>query len=594
MKHCPRCLQTYTDENLKFCRVDGAPLRTDSVEAEGSDTQLLPPKPTSDALPTQLLHTDTGQAIASGPPQTAMRPSQTGELKATDSINSTSSAQAIRGGIKRRKTFSVAALASLLVAFGIGGWFFFLRSPGSTATIDSIAVLPFENRSGNADSEYLSDGLTESLIYRLSQLPDLKVSPTSSVFRYKGRETDPPVIARELGVDSVLTGRVTQRGDNLTISVNLVDTRDGKSLWGEQYERRMSELLATQREITAEITNNLKIRLTGEGEHKLSKRYTDNNGAYQLYLQGRHHWSKRTKREIEKAIEYYRQAIALDSNYALAYVGIADAYNSLGKNSDLAPKDAIPPAKEAALQALEIDSSLAEAHAALADSAAIYDWDWALSEREFKRALELNPNVSYTHLAHATGYLASQGRGDEMVAGLKRALEIEPLSLINNSVLVTAYLYARQNDKALEQGRKAFELDPNFVIARQWLCEAYIANGRYDEASKLGEDGLQRPTTNIAMLYVVGKAYAKQGRRREAEQYVNRMRDEAKTGYIRTYWLACIYAALGDKDKAFAELERSYEDRDIFLPRIKSDPQMDPLRDDPRFKSLLRRMNLPE
>jgi tetratricopeptide (TPR) repeat protein len=274
--------------------------------------------------------------------------------------------------------------------------------------------------------------------------------------------------------------------------------------------------------------------------------------------------------------------------------GVADCYNSMGKNADLAPREAIPPAKAAAQRALELDPGLAEAHAALADSKAIYDWNWVEAERGFNRALELNPNVAFTHLAYATSYLPAQGRADEVVAEIQRALELEPLSLIYHSILVTGYLFARQNDKALQQGQKALELDPNFWIARQWLGVAYIANGMYDEAREVAEGGLRLSSANSDMLFVVGLAHAKQGRRREAEQVIAQLRATARTRYVRTYWLACIYAALGDKDKAFAELEKSYEDRDNFLPRAKIDPLIDPLRDDPRFKDLLKRMKLPE
>ncbi len=495
------------------------------------------------------------------------------------------------GSPKTRKWWMIALLSLLALA---GGFLAYRSFAPSRQAIDSLAVLPFQNRSGNADSEYLSDGLAESLIYRLSQLPNLKVSPTSSVFRYKGKDADPLSIAKELSVQAVMTGHIAQRGDTLVISVELVDVPNNKTLWGEQYERKLSDLLAIQREMTTEITQRLQLKLSGEGEQKLAKKYTDNDEAYQLYLQGRHYWSRRTEKQTVKAIECYRRAIALDPNYALAFVGIADAYNSMGKNPDLAPKEAIPPAKEAARRALELDPSLAEAHAALADSAAIYDWDWALAEREFRRALELNPNVSYTHIAYGSSYLSSQGRADELVAEIKRALEIEPLSLINNSVLVTAYLYARQYDKALQQGRKAYDLDPNFKIAHHWLGLAYNVNGQADETIKLIEDSLKSSPSSTALLFVIGLAHAKQGHRREAEQYLEKLREAAKTRYVRTYWLACIYAALGDKDKAFAELEQSFEDRDIFLPRIKLDPDVDPLRDDPRFKDLLRRMNLTE
>ena len=483
-----------------------------------------------------------------------------------------------------------AALAGILA---IGG-FFGYRNFTTTKQIESIAVMPFENKSSDADTDYLSDGLAESLIYRLSQIPNLKVSPTSSVFRYKGKATDPQAIAKELGVDSVMTGRIVQRGDSLNISVNLVDTRNGKSLWGEQYERKMSELLATQKEIAAEITNNLKLKLSGESEQKLAKRYTNNDEAYQLYLKGRFHFAKRTRDDILKGIDYFQQAIKLDPNFALAFATIAESYNSLGKNADLPPKEVVPQAKAAATRALEIDPALAEAHGALADSLALYDWNWAESEREYATALGLDPNVSYIHLTRGASYFVPTGKRDEAVAELKRAVELEPLSLITNAIFGLSYLYAGQTEKALEQGKKAYDLEPNFRFGRQYLGYTHITLGRYDDAIALAEKGLQTSPQSQEDLVIVGIAYAKSGRKPEAEQDLERFRELSKTRYVRTVYTASIYAALGDKDKAFAELERSFADKDCFLPRIKLDPFMDPLRSDARFKNLLKRMNLPE
>lgn len=513
-----------------------------------------------------------------------------------DESNQTTTDEPRRDSITIKKSsfnkFAVGALLILLMAaIGLSYWFY---SKNITKQINSIAVLPFENRSGDADSDYLSDGLAESLIYRLSQIPDLKVSPTSSVFRYKGKETDAKKVADELGVDSVMTGRITQRGDSLTISVELVDVRNNKSLWGEQYERKMSELLQTQREIAAEITNNLKLKLSGESEQRLAKKYTHNNEAYQLYLKGKYHYARRNKDDVLKAIEYFREAIKIDPNFALSYVGIADSFNSLVKNPDLTPKEAIPQAKAAAVKALEIDPMLAEAHAALADSIAIADWNWAEVEREFKKALELDPNVAYTHVSYGTSYLMPMGRTAEAVAELERAVELEPLSLINNAVLVSGYIYAQQNEKAVEQGRKTYDLDPNFRFGQQWLIQAYIADGNYTEAIALSEKVLQTSPFAQEIIASAGQAYAKANRRREAEQCLDKLRELGKTQYLRFYWTASIYAALGDKDKAFAELEKAFQERDWFLPRLKVNPIFDNLRDDARFKDLLKRMNLPD
>ena len=616
MKRCPECRRDYNDDSLSFCLDDGAELLFGPARRSepGAVATGRPSEPgavatgfPSEEPPTAILHGTDSPSEAPTRAQihtTAAEPqSHVGEESEKQSFSANRAAELQRGqaGVSEKQSFSANRAAkplmiflgtAILIGAGFFGYRYFNTLP--TEQIRSIAVLPFENISGDPDSEYLSDGLAESLIYRLSQLPDLKVSPTSSVFRYKGKEADPQIIAKELGVDSVMTGRITQRGESLTISVNLVDTRNGRSLWGEQYERKLSDLLATQREIVAEITNNLQLELSGESEQKLAKNYTKSNEAYQLYLRGQYQWSKRTTDEIKKAIEAYKQATAIDPNFALAYVGIADAYNSLSKNGDLAAKDCVPLGKEAALHALEIDPTLSGAHAALADAAAIYDWDWALANKEFNRALELDPNVGYVHLSYSHSYLGPMKRLDEMLAEQKRALELEPLSLINNSVTVVGFIYTRQNDKALLQATKSFDLDPQFRIANRWLGIAYIANGKYDEALALGKDALTKWPDHPDILAFIGLAYARSGRRADAEKTIAVMKEVAKTRHVRTYWIAGIYASLGDKDRAFAELEQAFKDRDFFLTRASINPDLDPLRDDPRFRDLLKRMNLPE
>jgi eukaryotic-like serine/threonine-protein kinase len=465
------------------------------------------------------------------------------------------------------------------------------RSRSTVAAIQSIAVMPFVNASGNADVDYLSDGLTDSLIFRFSQLPNVKVSPTSSVMRFKNTTKDLAEVARDLNVDAVLSGRLMRAGDDLSVSVQLIDARTQKLIWAEQYDRKMADLMATQREIATTLTQKLQLRLAGD-ERGITKKYTSSNDAYQLYLKGRYHWSRRTKDDLDKAIDSYKKAIELDPNFALAYAATAEVYNSMGKDPDVPPKDCIPLAKAAATRALEIDPLLPQAHSALADSLALYDWNWTESERHFKKALELDPNIAYTHIAYGLAYLAAMGKADEVVAELQRAVELEPLAMLNNSVLTSAYVYDRKYDQALAQARSTYDLDPNFGLARVWLGFALIANGKYDEA--ISGIGRVSPDSSFGWMsnVVLAHAYAKQGKRAEAEQQISKLRDLAKTRYIRTYYLAAIYAALGDKDKAFAELEQSFAERDCFLGRIAIDPAMDPLRDDPRFKSLLKRMNL--
>ncbi len=502
-----------------------------------------------------------------------------------------SSAEYVVTGIRRHKV--VAGIVALVLVAGAIGLGLFWRARNNTAgVINSIAVMPFQNSSADADTEYLSDGLAQSLIYQLSQLPNLKVSPTSSVFHYKGKEIDAQKIGNELNVSAVMTGRVVKRGENLTISVELIDVHNNKLLWGEQYERKMSELLTTQREIAGEITNKLQLKLSGESEQKLAKKYTDNNEAYQLYLKGLFHFANRTKEDIQKSIEYFQQATKLDPNFAQAYVGISQAYSLMPSYSYLSAKEAFPQAKAAAQKALEIDPSLADGHAALATIFAAYDWNWSEAEREFKRAIELNPNVADIHYRYGLIYLVPVGRTDEAIREIKRALELEPLSIAMNANLAGAYMYARQNDRALEQARKTYDLDPNHITARVWLANVYESVGMYNEAIALSEESLKNHMADAYFLLYYGYAYAKTGRRDKAEEAIQKLRDLEKTEPVDPYDFAMIYVGLGDKDHAFVELEKSFNERGYYVPLLSVDPLMDPLRDDPRFVDLLKRVGV--
>jgi len=552
---------------MSFCLDDGAELLYGPASTDGPDTAILPATGVAEA-PTKAQLRTTDENVGAKPKEKASG---------------------------RHAGFRIAVLVALvpLVVFVAIFGYRYMQAGAVSDHLNSIAVLPFENRSGNSDTDYLSDGLTDSLIFRFSQLPNLKVSPTSSVMRYKGTSTDVADIAKELDVDAVLSGRLVQLGDNLSISVQLVDGRTKKLIWAEQYDRKMADLLATQREIATTLTQKMQLRLSGD-EKAIAKKYTNSNEAYQLYLKGRYHWSRRTKEDIIKAIDNYKRAIELDPSFALAYAATAEAYNSMGKNPDAPPKDCIPLAKQAAARALEIDPMLAQAHSALADSLALYDWDWAESERHFKKALELDPNISYTYVAYGGSYLEPVGKADEAVASLEKAVALEPSAMIDNCILTTTYIYARKYDKALAQGRSTYDLDPTFPFARHWLGFALIVNGNYDEAIALGRSVSPDAPFSWLADVVVGQAYAKQGKKAEAEEQISRLRELSKTRYVRPYYLASIYATLGDKDKAFAELDRSFAERDCYLGRVTVDPFMDPLRGDPRFKDLMKRMNLPQ
>src|SRR5712691_10965772 len=429
--------------------------------------------------------------------------------------------------------------AALIAVLGAGGWYYGFARRGET--IDSVAVLPFVNASADPNTEYLSDGITESLINSLSQLPHLKVMSRDSAFMYKGKETDARTVRQALGVRAVFKGRVMQRGDNLDISAELVDARDNSHIWGQQYSRKSSDIFALQGELAKEITGMLRMRLTGEDEERMAKSYTVNPEAYQDYLKGRFWWNKRSEDGADKGIEYFQQAIAKDSTYALAYDGLADGYNILGNYGYVPPKEAYPKAKEAALKALQIDDTLAEAHTSLAFVKTDYDWDWSGAEKEFQRAIELNPNYAYAHALH--GYhLFRMGRFEDAIAENKRALELDPLSLVANRILGQAFYYARKYDQAIEQLRKTLELDPNFTLAHMFLGMAYVQESKYKEGLAEIEKELGVSHGNAQALSVLGHAYAVAGRRVEAQKALGQLNELSKQKFVPAAYMAIIYA----------------------------------------------------
>ena len=573
MKRCPQCARDYNDDSMSFCLDDGSELLFGPASAlslsEESVTAILHNRDTVGNAPTQAQTYTTEQ--------TAVLPSGINELP--------------KHGFDKR-LIAAPLLLAIIVLGGFFGYRYF--KPAATEQINSIAVLPFQNKGGDADTDYLSDGLTESLIFRLSQLPGLKVSPTSSVMRYKGGETDVTKIASELGVDAVMSGRLVKRGDSLNITVELVDARNNKSLWGEQYERKMADLLATQREIATAITQKLELKLSGNDTKGITKKYTDNNDAYQLYLRGRYSFGKRTKDEMLRAIEYFEQAIKLDPKFALAYARIAETYGSMPAYPYMAPKEAFPPAKAAARKALEIDPTLSEAHTFLAYCLIIFDWNWAEGERSFKRAIELDPNNSAAHFRYGQIYLMPMRRFDEGIAEIKRGLELEPLDMNMSGSLGSAYFFAGRKDEALEQARRTSEVEPTHPISRWILSQAYLEKGMYEESRAHNEQWLLADPISQFALRDAGIAYAKLGRRDKAEEMIGRLREIAKKEYIPTTRIASIYGALGDMDKAFVELEKGFEARDWELYRSTIEPYMNDLRADPRFPELIKRLNLPE
>ena len=510
---------------------------------------------------------------------------------ATTQPVTSSSAEYIVSGIKQHKLIVLGILIVLII--GTVSLGLYLRARSTEAAIESIAVLPFQNRSTEADTDYLSEGLAESLIYRLSQLPNLRVSPTSSVFAYKNGQIDPVNAGKQLGVNAVLSGRIVQRGDNLTISAELIDVRYNKLLWGEQYERKMSELLQTQRDIAREIVEKLKLKVSGD-EKGLAKHYTESNEAYQLYLKGRFYWNKRTEEGMLKSLESYQQAIQIDPNFALAYSGLADAYDLMGAgdaSGTLPSAEAMTKAKAAALKALEIDDTLAEPHVSLAHVTYYYDRDWATAEREYQRAIALNPNYAQAHSWYSI-FLMSAGRFDEALAQAKRAQELDPLSLPINMSIGWVLLCARQNDQAAQQLRRTLEMDSNFILAHHRLGLVYEQQGKNDDA--IAEFQQVKNLAPGKPLGVAGlaHAYALAGKRAEAEKTLAELLEMSKQRYVSPALIAMIYAALGDKEQAFVWLERADSVRDALLSRLKVDSRFDNLRSDPRFANFVKRVGL--
>ena len=490
----------------------------------------------------------------------------------------------------RSGALRIAAIV-LLASLAAAGWFY-MRAGRGGETIDSVAVLPFVNGSTDPNMEYLSDGITESLINSLSQLPHLKVMSRDSAFRYKGKETNVEAVGKDLGVRAVFKGRVTQNGDSLAISAELIDARDSSHIWGQQYERKLADLDALREELAGEMVSALRMRLTDAEEKRLTKSYTANPEAYQDYLKGRYWWNKGTEEGFDKGIDFFQQAIAKDSTYSQAYSGMADCYSSLAEFGIISAREGYLRAKDAALKAVELDDTLAEAHTSLALIKTSYDWDWSGADKEFQRAIALNPSHADAHRLRAAA-LWQMGRLDEAIAETKLTLELDPLSLGDNAALGQEFFLAREYDRAIEQERKVLELDPNFIDAYYFRGLAYLKKSMYKEGMAEFEKGVAISPVNTEALTGLGYGYAVTGRRAEAQKVLDQLKELSKHEYVSAVWRAKIYAGLEEKDKAFEWLEEAYEDRSIVsVGFIKTNPMFDPLRSDPRYTDLLRRTNL--
>ncbi len=457
--------------------------------------------------------------------------------------------------------------------------------------IDSLAVLPFVNAGNDPNAEYLSDGISESIINSLSQLPQLRVMAWNTVYRYKNADFDPLKIGADLDICAVVAGRVFQLGDRLVVKTELIDAVDGSQLWGEQYSRNHSDIFEVQEEISREISEKLRLKLSGNEKKKLVKRYTDNAEAYQLYLKGRYHWNKRSREGLKSCIAFFQQAIEKDPNYALAYTGLADAFGILSFYAALSPTDAMSKARAAAMRALEIDDALAEAHASLAFVKALFDWDWASAEKHYKRAVKLNPAYATAHHWYGLVYLTPLARFDEAAKEIKRAQETDPLSLPVNAAMGIHLYFRGDYDASIEQSRKALALEPNFWVAHYVLGWAYEQKRDYAQAIESFE---KAKSINDAPLLTaaLGHCYAMNGQHKEARRTIDELKTISRQQYVSPTGIARIYTALDEKEMALEWLEKACEDHSMELIWLKIDPNFDKLRSEERFKNILRRINL--
>jgi eukaryotic-like serine/threonine-protein kinase len=501
----------------------------------------------------------------------------------TQPLHAMSSAEYIVNEVSRHKRGVAVVAALLLMTIMVGGYFYF----GRRATVRSIAVLPFNNAGNNPDMEYLSDGLSESLTNNLSPVPGLSVISRYSSFKYKGKELDPQEVSKNLGVDAIVTGRVSHLGDNFLISVELVDAHNGRQIWGKQYNRKSSDLLAVQSEIAREITRELRLRLTTAEEQQLTQARAVNPQAYDLYLKGRASWEKGGSDDRKKAIEYYQQAITLDPGYALGYAALAGGYSALITFDELPQKEAGPKAEAAALKAVELDDNLAEAHLAVANIK-IDAWEWESAEREIKRALELNPNLVPAHRLYGI-YLRTHGRREEAVAEIDRARELDPFSPQSKWARVTALGIFRQNAEALDLAKKILELDKSNPGAHERVGQFYSRVGQYREAIAAYQETIKLGNKGPGIQILLGAAYAHLGERdktREILEQYKSGKDNSNVG------VAMLHVALGERDQAFAALEAAYAAHDQQLIWLRGEWEFDVLHSDPRFQDLARRVGL--
>ncbi|MCA1620293.1 MAG: tetratricopeptide repeat protein [Acidobacteria bacterium] len=581
MKRCTKCNRAESDDSLAYCRADGTLLVSGgNFVSEGAGTLRFGSTPDTGETETRILPTgeEPGRPTA---PTTVLE----GRRHSGDT----------RGLSKPKSRRVIVVVAAAILAAAAAMYAYYRLALKSGAAVNSIAVLPFANASGDPNVEYLSDGISESLINSLSQLPGVKVMARGTTFSFKGKDIDPRRVGQELGVDAVLSGRVVQRGDSLTIQTDLVNVSDGSQMWGERYNRTLTDLLEVQKEIARDVLNKLRARLSPAEEQSLSKGSTQNAEAYRLYLTGRYLLNNGTPEGLQRSISYFRQAVDLDPSFALGYAGMADAYTLLGTTAPatMPPRKAMPEARSSAQRALEIDSGLSEAHTSLAWVNYRFDWDWRGAEGEFKRALELNPNNAQAHQWYSD-YLLAMGRFDESMAEIKRARELDPLSLFINWSVGRALYFERRYDEALAETLKTLEMNPNFARTYVYLTEIYLLKGREDEALtaylKLAALTGVSPERVSALKGTYDSAGWKAVWRKELEWAL----EDSNRRHVPPLNIAVLYSRVGDKDRTLEWLGKSAEERAGTLVYLKVDQRWDFVRSDPRFADLMRRVGLPQ
>jgi DNA-binding winged helix-turn-helix (wHTH) protein/tetratricopeptide (TPR) repeat protein len=465
------------------------------------------------------------------------------------------------------------------------------KSAGDTAAIRSIAVLPFKPLVTDDRDEMLELGIVDTLITRLTGIEQLIIRPTSAVRKYSALDQDPLAAGREQQVDAVLESSFQRNGESIRVTVRLVRVKDGSLLWAEKLDEKFTDIFAVQDSISEKVARSLALKLTGEEKKLLTKRYTKNPDAYRFYLKGRYHWHKRGDGGLKRAQEYFQRAIGIDPNYALAYSGLADCYNLQTIYSGIPPKEAYPPAEAAAIKALALDQTLAEPHNSLACFKWCFEYDWVASEVEFKRAIELDPNLTTARAWYAK-FLSTMGRQDEAFGEIRRAHDRDPASPLVNWVLGELLHYARKHDQAIEQLLRTLNIDPNILPVQVFLGRAYEQKGMYREAIAEFQRAVALSGDDLRVIANLGHAYAVSGKRDKAQRILAESKRQSKRRYISPYMIAIIHVGLDEKDQAFEWLEKAYDDRSVWMCFLKVDPRLDNLRSDPRFVDLLRHMGL--